>query len=78
MIFPNGTALFHHKDDILDFLSSIENPNKLQLAVMANVSSSATQAGCKALALVDFLLIKPLWQLLLCSVSKVLILDMNE
>ncbi|PAA50620.1 hypothetical protein BOX15_Mlig018636g1 [Macrostomum lignano] len=76
VIFPNGGFLYRQKDVLSAFLSASEGKNRLLLAVEADLASGVLLAGCRALGLLDLLLIRPLWTLL--RDSGVTLIDMNR
>ncbi|KAI8498161.1 hypothetical protein Bbelb_241050 [Branchiostoma belcheri] len=49
VVFKNGGATYHHKDDLLAYLDTCEAPTRLLQAVRADLSVPVYVAGCCAL-----------------------------
>ena len=65
IIFRNGGAVFYHRNDIKTFLTHVwGTPNKLLIAVLADVLEISIVAGARALGIVSKMVTTPLWKLL--------------
>uniref|UniRef100_A0A1I8IPW8 DUF659 domain-containing protein n=1 Tax=Macrostomum lignano TaxID=282301 RepID=A0A1I8IPW8_9PLAT len=77
VIFPNGGHVFRQRELLLTFLTEYPCSNRLLLAVQADLASNVLLlSGCRALGVIDMLVIRPLW--MLNRQSTVRILDMNQ
>ncbi|KAI8509787.1 hypothetical protein Bbelb_122150 [Branchiostoma belcheri] len=75
VLFKNGGATYHHKDDLLAYLDTCEAPNRLLQAVRADLSVPVYVAGCCALGIINKIVTAPLWRLVESESS---ILDMCQ
>jgi hypothetical protein len=55
VMFPGGSVNLHRRLDFVDFICSLEMPNRLFVAILADVQSVVTMAGCHALGILDFI-----------------------
>ena len=53
ILFYDGGAVYYHKDDIQDFLSSISDPNNLLESVAFDIQEPGYLAGIRALGIVN-------------------------
>ncbi|KAI8515682.1 hypothetical protein Bbelb_064950 [Branchiostoma belcheri] len=75
VLFKNGGATYHHKDDLLAYLDTCEAPNRLLQAVRADLRVPVYVAGCCALGIINKIVTAPLWRLVESESS---ILDMCQ
>ena len=62
--FYNATALYYHKEHLIEFLSKWPQANKLLKSFEVDVKVPVYLAGVRALGIVDKIITGPLWRLL--------------
>ena len=62
--FYNATALYYHKEHLIEFLSKWPQANKLLKSVEVDVKVTVYLAGVRVLGIVDKIITGPLWRLL--------------
>ena len=72
--FFDGGALYHHKDDVRNFLESLSDQNSLLESIGFDINEPAFLAGARALGIIDKIITGPYWRLLEKNGS---IYDMN-
>ncbi|CAH1238084.1 Hypp5516 [Branchiostoma lanceolatum] len=75
VLFKNGGATYHHRNDLLAYLDTCETPNRLLQAVRSDLCVSEYVAGCRALGMINKVVTAPLWRLIESEGS---ILDMCQ
>ncbi|XP_078620866.1 uncharacterized protein LOC144887482 [Branchiostoma floridae x Branchiostoma japonicum] len=75
VLFKNGGATYHHKNDLLAYLDTCEAPNRLLQAIRSDLSVPVYVAGCCALGIINKIVTAPLWRLIESERS---ILDMCQ
>ena len=77
IIFSNASALMFHAEDIMAFLETIER-NSLLDSIRDDLEDITAMAGCRALAIINAEVIRPLWRLVMCPSDKCSLTDMND
>ena len=55
-------ALYHHANDISNFLAQWSNPNELLKSVNFDITEKSVLSGVRALGIIDKLITGPLWR----------------
>lgn len=63
---------------VQEFFATLPHLNRLLIAIEADIGEVILQAGCRALGLVDFLIIRPLFVFMRQSRETTSLLDMNH
>jgi len=73
-LFNAAGTIYHHKDDITDFLDKWSSPNDLLNSISFDIREPVYITGIRALGLIDKLITWPFWRLIEKVLSS---LDLN-
>ena len=76
ILFENGAAVFHHRNDVRDVLEQVGKTNKMYDAIKADLDEEIIISATRALGIVHVHITAPLWRILANDETHVL--DMSN